>query len=149
MGTSPLELREGNFSGAKAVRRIPWLTLILGFTTAVATEIISRQWRWAVGLAVGTILGWLNFWLLVRGAEILLRTRQARESRKKSRLAVWEAVFRYGLMGLSVYVSFKYLHVPLASLIAGLCAFGVATIASSVWAIVNPEGQATCGRDPH
>jgi ATP synthase I chain len=141
MGTSPPELAEAKFAGAGAVRRIPWLTLIIGFAAAVGTELFSRQWRWAVGLVVGTVLGWLNFWLLVRGAEILLRVRPAQESSEKSRLPIWELVFRYGLIGLSVYVSFKYLHVPLASLIAGLCAFGVATIASSVWVIVNPEGR--------
>jgi ATP synthase I chain len=140
METSRPEVMEVKFAGGSAVWRIPWLTLVIGFAAAVTTEIASQNWRWAVGLAVGTVLGWLNFWLLVRGAEILLRVRPAQESAKKSRLPIWELLLRYGLIGLSVYASFKYLHVPLASLIAGLCAFGVATLASSVWAIVNPEG---------
>jgi hypothetical protein len=81
----------------------------------------------------------LNFRLLRRGAEVLLQVRQAQEPGKKSRMPILGAMLRYSLIGLSVYVSFRYLHVPLASLMAGLCAFGVATIAASVWAILNPE----------
>lgn len=121
------------------MRRIPLLTLVIGFAAALGTEIVSRQWRWAAGLAIGTLLGWLNFRILRRGAEALLNAARAQEAGKKPRMPVLAAVFRYGLIGLCVYVSFKYLHVPAASLVAGLCAFGVATIAASVWAILNPE----------
>ncbi len=125
--------------GGSTVRRIGWLTLVIGFTAALGTELASRQWRWAAGLAIGTLLGWLNFRLLRRGAEILLRTGQTPEPGKKPRMPVLGAILRYSLIGLSVYVSFEYLHVPLVSLMTGLCAFGLATIAASIWATLNPE----------
>jgi hypothetical protein len=54
-------------------------------------------------------------------------------------MPVLGAILRYGLIGLSVYVSFEYLHVPLVGLMTGLCAFGLATIAASIWATLNPE----------
>jgi ABC-type uncharacterized transport system permease subunit len=41
-------------------------------------------------------------------------------------------MFRYGLIALSVYVIFRYLSVPVLSMIFGLCALGAATIAVSV-----------------
>jgi chromate transport protein ChrA len=45
------------------------------------------------------------------------------------------AAFRYALIGLSVYAIFKYLHVPLVSIVLGLCALAAAIIAASVWEI--------------
>jgi len=139
MGTSPAELAESKVVGGSTVRRIAWLTLAIGFAAALGAEIVSRQWRWAAGLAVGTVLGWVNFRLLKRGAEVLLTAGQAQESGKKARMPVLGAILRYGLIGLSVYVIFRYLHVPLASLLAGMCAFGLATIAASIWAILQPK----------
>jgi small-conductance mechanosensitive channel len=48
------------------------------------------------------------------------------------------ALFRYALIGLTVYVIFIYLHVPLASMVVGLCALGAAAIAASVYEILRP-----------
>jgi hypothetical protein len=42
------------------------------------------------------------------------------------------ALFRYGLIALSVYVIFKFLRVPLASMVVGMCALAAAAIAASV-----------------
>ncbi len=50
----------------------------------------------------------------------------------------FRALFRYGLIALAVYVIFKYLRVPLLSMILGLCALGAATIAASVYEILHP-----------
>jgi len=110
---------------------------VIGLVAALATEIVSRQWRWATGLCVGTVLGWLNFRLLRRGAESLIAA--AAQTDEKPRMSFGVAVLRYALMGLSVYVIFKYLQLPLISIVVGLCAFGVATIVASIWAILDPE----------
>src|SRR5437899_978761 len=48
------------------------------------------------------------------------------------------ALFRYVLLGFAVYVIFNYLHVPLVSIVLGLCAFAAATITASVWEILQP-----------
>jgi ABC-type uncharacterized transport system permease subunit len=46
-------------------------------------------------------------------------------------------MFRYGLIALSVYVIFKYLNVPVLSMIFGLCALGAATVAVGVQEIMH------------
>jgi len=48
------------------------------------------------------------------------------------------SIFRYGLLALAVYVIFNYLHVPIGSMVVGLCALAAATIAASVWEILHP-----------
>lgn len=139
MGTNQPKLLAVRLRGTRTLRRIEWFTLAIGFSGALGTELISRQWPWALGLAVGTVLGWLNFRLLQHSAEALLRVRQAQQPNKKPRMPIMGAILRYGLLGLTLYVSFEYLHVPLVSLMAGLCAFGVATIAASIWELPNSE----------
>jgi hypothetical protein len=47
--------------------------------------------------------------------------------------AYFAAVFRYGLIALVVYVIFRVLKVPLASMVVGMCALAAAAIAASVY----------------
>jgi len=42
------------------------------------------------------------------------------------------------LLGLTVYVIFVFLQVPLGSMILGFCALAAAAIAASVWEILRP-----------
>jgi len=70
-----------------------------------------------------------------------VRASEAQEGRDKPQVPLatyFTAIFRYGLLALAVYVIFKYLHVPLGSMVAGLCALAAATIAASVWEILRP-----------
>ena len=64
--------------------------------------------------------------------------RQGRERPQVPLATYFTAIFRYGLLALAVYVIFEYLHVPLGSMVAGLCALAAATIAASVWEILRP-----------
>jgi ATP synthase I chain len=142
----PAEIRqapESKVVGMSTIRRIPWLTLAIGFTGAVVAALVYRNYNFATGLALGTLLGWFNFRLLRRGVAAIVASAAAPEGGSRPRAPVVAAVFRYGLIGLTLYVIFEYLHVPLVSLAAGLCAAGVATIAASVWAILNPEDRQT------
>jgi hypothetical protein len=141
MGTNPLQFAEGKVHGEETVQRIGWLTLGIGFAAALGTAVVTQRWRWAAGLTVGTALGWLNFRVLQRGARILLYSSPDRKSDKKPRMAILGAILRYGLIALTAYVSFKYLQTPVVSLMTGLCCFGLATFAASVWAILNPENR--------
>jgi hypothetical protein len=149
MAANPTELGDGEVVGASTVRRIAWLTPAIGFTAAVGVGLFGRRWEWAAGLAIGAILAWLNFRLLRRGAEAFVAAAQSGAQDRKPVPTYLGAVLRYGLIGLSVYAIFKYLHVPLASLVAGLCALGAATMAASVWALVNPEEWVGSGQHPH
>lgn len=126
--------------GAQTERRISWLTLLFGFTAVAIFAALQRK-PWAAGLAIGTVLGWLNFRWLRHALDALVLASKAQEGREKPRVPLatyFTALFRYGLLALTVYVIFIYLHVPLGSIVVGLCALAVATMAASVWEILRP-----------
>lgn len=126
--------------GAQTERRIAWLTLLFGFTAA-GVAVLLRHSLWAAGLAIGTILGWLNFRWLKRALDALVVISTAQEGREKPKVPVTTylaALFRYGLLGLTVYVIFVFLHVPPGSMILGFCALAAAAIVASVWEILHP-----------
>jgi hypothetical protein len=120
-------------------RRIAWLTLALGFTGGVVAGIL-RSLPWAAGLTIGAVLAWLNFRWLRRGLDALVAASTAQAGSEKPRVPVgtyFRMLFRYGLIALGVYVSFRYLKVPLLSMVLGLCALGAATITASVYEILS------------
>lgn len=126
--------------------RIARFTILFGSAAAGATSVYSGLW--AAGLAVGTMLAWLNFRWLRRGLSALVEVATAQEGAAKPRIpvATWfQLMFRYGLIAICVYVIFKVLKVPLVSMVLGLCALGAATIAVSVYEILRPEKQGANG----
>ena len=126
-------------SGSRTEKRIAWLTLLLGAASAVAAVALGQR-MWATGLATGAFLGWLNFRFLGRGLDALVLQSIAQKERKKVQVPITTYMgiaFRYALIGVSVYVIFTYLHVPLASLIFGLCSLAAAAIAASVWEVLQ------------
>jgi len=69
-----------------------------------------------------------------------LRRRKAGVEKPRVPLgAYFAAVFRYGLIALIVYVIFKVLGVPLASMVVGMCALAAAAIAASVYELWHSE----------
>ena len=127
-------------AGAATERRIAWLTLLFGLAAAGITATLHHS-SWAAGLAIGTVLAWLNFRWLKRGLDALVLASKAQEGSEKPQIllgAYFAAIFRYGLLALAVYVIFKYLRVPIGSMVVGLCALAAATIAASVWEILRP-----------
>jgi hypothetical protein len=131
--------RTSGSTGLQTERRIGWLTLVFGFG-ATALVLALRHKLWATGLAIGTALGWLNFRWLRRAVDalVIVSTAQAGEKAKVPLTAYLGGLFRYGLLGLAVYVIFVFLHVPLGGMILGFCALAAATIAASVWEILRP-----------
>lgn len=128
-------------AGSRTEVRIGWLTILFGVAAAGAAVVVGNR-GWASGLMVGAFLGWLNFRWLGRGVDALMAASTAQHGTEKAVLPWWNyllPVFRYALMGLIVYAIFIYRHIPLASMLIGLCALAVATIAASVWEIL------TCG----
>src|SRR5271155_1977081 len=137
---SDLRPASGLAPGRTTERLIAWLTLLIGIASAcVALALAHRDW--AAGLLLGAALAWLNFRWLARGLDALVAASTAQEGRPKPQVPLstyFTALFRYGLIALCVYVIFTYLHLPLASLLAGLCALGPAAIAASVYEILRP-----------
>jgi small-conductance mechanosensitive channel len=126
--------------GTRTERRISWLTLVFGGSAGLAAA-LSHNRVWGVGLVIGAVLAYFNFRWLRRGLDELVQASTAQADRKKPQVPLGSyflALFRYGLIGLTVYVIFEYLHVPLASMVVGLCALGAAAIAASVYEIWHP-----------
>jgi len=125
--------------GERTVHRIAYLIPVFGgIGSLLAYALMSADW--AGGIALGTILAWLNFRWMKRGLEFLTTIGTAQsdeETPPSSGTSAFSALFRYALIGFLVYVIFNYLHVPLASIAVGLCAFAAATIAASVWEILQ------------
>ena len=128
------------FAATRTERRIAWLTLAMG-GAAGGAALFLRHRVWAAGLLVGAALAWLNFRWLRRGLDALVAASMAQAGREKPQVPLASyalAMLRYALIGLAVYVIFEYLHVPLASMVVGLCALGAAAIAASVYEIWHP-----------
>jgi len=120
--------------------RISQLTVLLGATFGLPVACFYG-WRWGLGIFVGSVLGWLNFRWLKQGLDSLAEAIKAQPTEETFKVPVFtyfKALFRYGLIALAVYVIFKYLNVPVLSMVFGLCALGAATILVSVHSILRP-----------
>ena len=103
---------------------------------------LRYRWDWGVGLMIGAALAWLNFRWLKQGLDALTQAIAAQGAQSNGSVPVdayFKALFRYFLIALMVYVIFKYLKVPVLSMVLGLCALGAATIAVSVHEIFRPQ----------
>ena len=117
------------------------LTLLIGVLAAIPVAWFYGK-PWGAGIFVGAILAWFNFRWLKQGLDALTAasTAQADQPNPQVPLATYfTALFRYGLIALAVYVIFRYLNVPILSMIFGLCALGAATLAVSVYEILHPQ----------
>ena len=122
-------------------RRISWLTLVIGYSAAIIVSSLGHK-SWSQGLFFGTGLAWWSFRWLRSALDALVTASTAQAAAEKPRVptsAYLGAVFRYVLIALAVYVIFKFLKVPLASLVVGLCSLAAATLAASVYELIRPE----------
>ena len=116
------------------------LTLILGGVVALAVGFIYH-WIWAAGVFIGSLLAWVSFRWLRQGVEALAVSATARATHQKVHVPAatyFKALFRYGLIAVSIYAIFKYLNVPILSMIAGLFALGAAATLASLYEILRP-----------
>jgi len=137
MSTTPINIAPY----AATEKWIARLTLILG---ALAALPVARFYStaWGAGIFLGAILAWFNFRWLRQGLDALTTAATAHADRRNPRVPIvtyFKALFRYGLIALAVYVIFKYLNVPILSMILGLCALGAATLVVSVYEILHPQ----------
>jgi hypothetical protein len=126
--------------GEATEQRIAWLIPIIGLTSAtVAAGYHHRDW--AIGIAAGSALAWLNFRWLAQGLDALVIDSTTQAGLQKPQVSVvtyFLAAFRYALIALCVYGIFRFLSIPLVSLLLGLCSLGAATIAASIYEIAKP-----------
>ena len=136
----PSDAAAESVAGAATERRIAWLTLVIGAVAACVTAVSYRR-IWGAGLLIGAVLAWLNFRWLARGMDALVAASTAQAGAAEARVPVgtyFRALFRYGLIAISVYVIFKVLSIPLVSMVLGLLALGAAAVAASVYEVWHP-----------
>jgi len=138
-----LGLAETSGNGARYEETEKWIARLMLILGAMASAIVSWFYGkiWGEGIFIGAILAWCNFRWLKQGLDALTTASAAQAGHPKPEVPVssyFTAAFRYGLIGLAVYVIFRYLNVPVLSMILGLCALGAATIVVSVYEILNP-----------
>ena len=125
--------------GERMVRRVNLLIPVFGLFAGTVGAFL-RNWDWAEGLWLGSVLAWLNFYWLKRGIWVFTAgavSENSPEQRRTPGATFLAAIFRYVLIGLALYVIFRFLHVSLVSLAVGLCAFAAAIFTATVWEIVQ------------
>jgi len=133
----PLQLdSKGRFE-----RRVAWMTLALGAVTAAGAA-VGHSPLAGVGVALGTLLAWLNLHWLDQTGTALSRLAQAQgQARAEAQAAengparpripqsTWLKFFaRYALIGLALYVTVTRSPVPLVSVVGGLLMLGAAAM---------------------
>jgi ATP synthase I chain len=120
-------------------RRIAVLTLAIGAIAATIVA-ITVTWRWGTGILLGAALAWINFLWLEQGLSAISKLAQAQSGAAKPRISlwVWIKVFsRYGLIAILLYTAWGFLHIPVVSMLAGLCALGAAVMAEGLYEIIG------------
>lgn len=120
-------------------RRIERLTLLFGSVAALATG-FAKSPRAGIGIAIGTILAWLNYHWLDQALASLVVAAAAQAGSPKSRVPAsvyWKFVGRYLLMGLAVYVSVHYFVVPVLTVVLGLLALGAGAVTESLYEVFS------------
>lgn len=103
-------------------RRIEWLTLALGFAAAVFAA-VRWEWRAGAGVALGSLLAWINFRWLKQGVVALVEVSTAQAGSEHARVpfGVYLKFFgRFALLLLVVYVILSRSIFPALAVLAGL-----------------------------
>jgi hypothetical protein len=119
-------------------RRLEWLTLALGFGAAAAVYFRFTPLA-AAGVAIGTMLAWVNLRWLEQGVQAIAMLSTAQAGQLRPRISSWVYVRlfgRYALIGVVLYVTVSRLAVPLISVLGGLFALGAAAMVSGIYEVL-------------
>jgi hypothetical protein len=123
-------------------RRISQLTLVIGAVAALLTGYISSI-RMGAGVLVGSVVAWVSFSWLESALDGIMRVSTAAEGSEQARVplgSILRIIGRYALIGVVVCVTFFVFHVPVLSMLLGLCALGAATLVASLYEILHSAG---------
>lgn len=96
------------------------------------------NWRVGAGVAIGTFLGWLNYRWLDRGLGAIVSSALAQQGIPQPRVPMrvyYGFAGRYALIAALVYVSVRFLAVPILAVFIGLFALGVAAMAEGLYEV--------------
>jgi ATP synthase I chain len=114
-------------------------TLATGCAASLATAALKSP-RWGIGIAIGTVLAWLNFRWLDQGVSAIVVAAQAQEGEPKPKVppgTFLKFVLRYALIGVAAYVTVVYFAVPVVAVVTGLLALGAAAVIEGLFEIIS------------
>jgi hypothetical protein len=126
-------------AASRTERRIGVWTLLVGFAAAIATALAAKMLE-GLGLACGSVLAWLNFRWMKQAFDSVAAAATAQAGAAMPKVPFWVYVrffLRYVLMGVSAYAMMAFFAVPLGSIVIGLFSLGVATLAASVYELLE------------
>ncbi len=124
------ESRESRLSGA--YRRILRIAIVLSVATALAAAIFVN-WQAGMGVAIGSLIAYLNFVWLHRGTERLVERMLATENKATKTRFVFPSLWRYLLIMAALYVIFKGYPRMLVGFIVGLALPVLASMAEGIY----------------
>lgn len=133
--------------GTATLRRIEWLTLVLGGLGAA-----WAGWRWgwrgSLGLAVGVVLSWINFRWLKGSVQAFGRAATAQAGSQHVRVPV-SAYFkffgRFALLLGILYVILTRSWLPAIPALAGIFAAPAAVVVALVYELLSAGVQQKAG----
>jgi hypothetical protein len=126
-----------------AEKRIEWFTFALGLTAALVA-IWRWGWRAGLGLALGSVLSWINFRWLRTGISTLARlssVKPGEEPPRVSRMVYAKSLGRFVLLLVVVYVILSRSLLPAGAVLAGLFAVVAAVLIEIVYELVRGTGS--------
>ncbi|HZU32118.1 MAG TPA: ATP synthase subunit I [Candidatus Angelobacter sp.] len=124
------ESLESRLSGA--YRRILRVAIVLSVATALAAAIFVN-WQAGLGVAIGSLIAYLNFVWLHRGTERLVERMLATENKATKTRFVFPSLWRYLLIMAALYVIFKGYPRMLVGFIVGLALPVLASMAEGIY----------------
>ncbi|HXW55119.1 MAG TPA: ATP synthase subunit I [Candidatus Cybelea sp.] len=119
---------------AAAERRIEWLTIAVGAAGAASAAIFWRPLA-GTGVAIGTLLSWINFrWMKqgIGGLTHLSAAQQASERPRVPKSTYLKFIGRYALLIVVAYVILRGFGSMAAGLLAGLFSVVAAVLIEAV-----------------
>jgi ATP synthase I chain len=125
--------------GTAALRRIEWLTLLLGGAGAA-----WAGWRWgwrgSAGLAIGAVVSWINFRWLKGSVQAFGRSATAQAGSQNVRVPVGAYIkffARFALLLGILYVILTRSWLPMIPVLMGLFASAAAVVVALVYELVS------------
>jgi hypothetical protein len=121
-------------------RHIAKLTLAIGAMAAAGAAYFSSV-RMGAGILAGSVLAWISFHWLHTALDGLVRASTAQPDSAQARApigSILKSLGRYALIAGAVCVIFFVFHVPVVSMLLGLCALGAATIVATLYELWHP-----------
>jgi ATP synthase I chain len=133
--------------GSATLRRIEWLTLVIGGVGAA-----GAAWRWgwrgSAGLAIGAVLSWVNFRWLKGSVQAFGRAATAQAGSQAVRVPVVAYIKFFGrfalLLGI-LYVILTRSWLPGIPVLAGMFAAPAAVILALVFELVSSGVRQSAG----